>query len=51
MSEEEREQGIRDQGSEDRGLNLVLVYGLIALGFLIAAVFAALIVLPFYHRR
>ncbi|WP_197414158.1 hypothetical protein [Terracidiphilus gabretensis] len=47
------EQGseIRDQGSEKTGLNLVLVYGLIALGFLIAAGCAVLIVLPFYHRR
>ena len=49
MSEQGSE--IRDQGSEDRGVNLALVYGLIALGFLIAAGCAVLIVLPFYHRR
>jgi hypothetical protein len=44
----------RDTGTEgqrDKGLNLVLVYGLILMGFLIAAVCAALVVLPFYHRR
>jgi hypothetical protein len=29
----------------------VLAYGLIALGLLIAAGFAVMVVLPFYHRR
>ncbi|MGA2250075.1 hypothetical protein [Terracidiphilus sp.] len=36
---------------EGQGPNLVLIYGLIALGFLIAFGCAALVVLPFYHRR
>lgn len=47
MSEDEGQES-RDKG---QGPNLVLIYGLIALGFLVAMVFAALIVLPFYHRR
>jgi hypothetical protein len=49
MSDEEQGQGTERQ--RDKGPNLVLAYGLIALGFLIAAGCAALIVLPFYHRR
>ena len=36
---------------KDSGPNLVLIYALIAIGLLAAAVFAAAIVLPFYHRR
>jgi hypothetical protein len=41
-------------GSEDepsKGPNLVLLYSLIALALVVAMGFAALIVLPFYHRR
>jgi hypothetical protein len=34
-----------------QGPNLVLVYSLIALGLLIAIVFAAIIVWPFYKAR
>jgi hypothetical protein len=34
-----------------RGPNLTLLYGLILLAVLAAIVFAALIVMPFYHRR
>jgi len=41
----------RDKGTEGQGPNLVLAYGLIALGLLIAAGFAVMVVLPFYHRR
>jgi hypothetical protein len=37
--------------SENKGPNLVLVYGLVVLFFLIAAGCAALVVLPFYHRH
>jgi hypothetical protein len=33
------------------GPNLALIYGLLALGLLVAIGFAVLIVLPFYHRR
>jgi hypothetical protein len=43
--------GQRDKETEGQGPNLVLVYGLIVLFFLIAAGCAALIVLPFYHRH
>ncbi len=51
MSDEKQESGIRDQGSESSGLNLWLAYGLIALGLLLAAGCAALIVFPFYSRH
>jgi hypothetical protein len=33
------------------GPNLVVIYGLIALAMLAAIAVAALVVLPFYHRR
>jgi hypothetical protein len=33
------------------GANLALIYGLIALALVAAIVIAALVVLPFYHRR
>ena len=33
------------------GVNLGLIYGLIALAFMVAIGFALLIVLPFYHRH
>lgn len=36
---------------QSSGPNLVLIYSLIALGFLIAIGCAALIVLPFYSHR
>ncbi|HEX8813303.1 MAG TPA: hypothetical protein VF742_15040 [Terracidiphilus sp.] len=48
MSEARRSE---NKETEGRGPNLVLIYGLIALGFLVAMIFAAMIVLPFYHRR
>lgn len=45
----------KDEGrvtkDENSGPNLVLIYGLILMGFLIAAACAALVVLPFYRRR
>ena len=44
-----RDQRTREQGN--KGPNLLLVYGLIVLGFLLAAGCAALIVFPFYHRH
>jgi len=34
-----------------RGVNLWLIYSLVAFAFLSAIGFALLIVLPFYHRR
>jgi hypothetical protein len=34
-----------------KGINLTLVYSLIALALVAAIGFALLIVLPFYHRR
>jgi hypothetical protein len=49
MSDQDSEQRAEEQ--KDKGPNLVLIYGLILMGFLIAAVCAALVVLPFYHRR
>jgi len=35
----------------NKGPNLILLYSLIALALVVAMGFAALIVLPFYHRR
>lgn len=40
-----------DQDQPSKGPSLTLLYSLIALALLIATGFAALIVLPFYHRR
>jgi hypothetical protein len=40
-----------DREERGRGPNLALIYGLIALAMLAAIVVAALVVLPFYHRR
>jgi hypothetical protein len=37
--------------SDGCGVNLILIYGLMVLALLAAIGFAALIVLPFYHRR
>jgi len=37
--------------NESKGPNLVLIYTLMAIAFLIAVAFAAAIVLPFYHRK
>ncbi len=39
------------EGPPSNGPNLKLIYLLIALAMVIAIGFAALIVLPFYHRR
>jgi hypothetical protein len=39
-----------DEGKKS-GPNLVLIYGLIVLGFLVAFAVAAMIVWPFYVRR
>lgn len=41
----------RESEEESKGPNLVLLYGLIALGLLVAMVIAGLIVLPFYRHR
>jgi hypothetical protein len=40
-------------GPDERGggPNLALIYGLIALAMLAAIAVAAMVVLPFYHRR
>lgn len=38
-------------GERGGGPNLALIYGLIALAMLAAIAVAALVVLPFYHRR
>jgi hypothetical protein len=40
-----------EEEEESRGPNLVLIYTLMALALIAAIGFAALIVLPFYHRR
>jgi hypothetical protein len=51
---DEAHRGPEETGnSEERGRepNLALIYGLIALAMLAAIVVAALVVLPFYHRR
>ncbi len=40
-----------DEVHQARGPNLTLIYSLIVLAVLAAIVFAALIVMPFYHRR
>ena len=40
-----------DRGERGGGPNLALIYGLIALAMLAAIAVAALVVLPFYHRR
>lgn len=40
-----------DDSRPPQGPNLLVVYGLLALGFLLAAACAAAIVWPFYHRR
>ncbi len=50
MSSPKPENGLEDE-KKDTGPNLVLIYGLIALAFLVAAAAAAMIVLPFYMRR
>lgn len=41
----------REQEPGGRGPNLTLVYSLIAVAMLVAIGIAAMIVLPFYHRR
>jgi hypothetical protein len=54
MSELERPEPESASDAEDprsNGLNLKLIYSLIALAMVLAIGFAALIVLPFYHRR
>jgi hypothetical protein len=40
-----------DPDERSGGPNLALIYGLIALAMLAAIAVAALVVLPFYHRR
>lgn len=40
-----------DQDEPKKGINLVLVYALMAVFFLAAMVIAGLIVLPFYRHR
>ncbi len=43
------------RGTEDdepsKGPNLVLIYSLLAVAFLVAAGIAVMIVMPFYHRH
>jgi hypothetical protein len=41
----------KDADDAPRSINLVLVYGLMALALVVAIGVALLIVLPFYHRR
>jgi len=45
-----RESG-REEESDRHGPSLTLIYSLIVLAMLAAIVVAAMIVLPFYHRR
>jgi hypothetical protein len=40
-----------DQENRNRGPNLTLIYSLIVLAMIAAIAIAALVVLPFYHRR
>jgi hypothetical protein len=51
MSDEIRKELPQDQEQESRGVNLTLIYTLIVLAMLAAIVVAALVVLPYYHRR
>lgn len=47
----ENHEPILMSNDEPNGINLTLVYSLIALALFAAIGFALLIVLPFYHRR
>jgi len=52
MSERDQAKPAVGQDEENpQGPNLVLAYGLVALGLLIAIAFAAFIVWPFYKAR
>lgn len=52
MSERDQNTPPENQDREEpQGPNLMLMYSLIALGLVIAIVFAALIVWPFYKAR
>ncbi len=53
MSDPERSGGTIDEPPDEQaqGPNLTLLYSLIALALAAAIGLAALIVLPFYHRR
>ena len=53
MNDETRQDPEETGEPEERGggPNLALIYGLIALAMLAAIAVAALVVLPFYHRR
>jgi hypothetical protein len=53
MNDETRRSPEDPDDPEERGHgpNLALIYGLIALAMLAAIAVAALVVLPFYHRR
>jgi hypothetical protein len=53
MNDEARRgpEGKDEPEERSSGPNLVVVYGLIALAMLAAIAVAALVVLPFYHRR
>jgi hypothetical protein len=51
---DETSRGPKETGEREErggGPNLALIYGLIALAMLAAIAVAALVVLPFYHRR
>ena len=53
MSNDRPERSLENAGEEEEknpGPNLVLIYSLIALGFLAAMAAAAMIVWPFYKR-
>jgi len=53
MSKLERRPEIpgEEEDGHNKGLNLTLLYGLLALALAAAIGLALLIVLPFYHRR
>ncbi|MGB8262040.1 MAG: hypothetical protein WCE75_16900 [Terracidiphilus sp.] len=40
-----------EEGAPGKGLNLTLIYSLLALAFAAAIGFALMIILPFYRRR
>ena len=51
MNKPEHVDGSDRQQDEDRGPNIKVIYGLIALALVAAIAIAALIVFPFYMRR
>lgn len=54
MNDSDRKPETAEENEDDRaprGVNLVVIYGLMLFALLVAIGLATLIVLPFYHRR